>query len=183
MKSQCINCSPMTWYWHPLGCHSTLTKPNGHASNVRSDFVTCVNRKVGDANPIQICTNPSPLELHHASTWIMKILQSIRCHCKVTWLPLCLYVPPNHSHVTWLPSWRHWTVNIMPLRLQMPLDNQLTQIPLSHWTTTLFPDYQWKTEQQILFQSSATWLQIYFHSAIGIPLKLPDYQWITTQQI
>ena len=122
-------------------------------------------------------------ELHHAATWIMKILQSIRCHCKVTWLPLCLYVPPNHSHVTWLPSWRHWTVNIMPLRLQMPLDNQLTQIPLSHWTTTLFPDYQWKTEQQILFQSSATWLQIYFHSAIGIPLKLPDYQWITTQQI
>ena len=118
MESQCLNYLPLPWNWYPIRHHSTLTKPNGQASNVRSDFVTCVNRKVGDANPIQICTNPSPLELHHASTWIMKILQSIRCHCKVTWLPLCLYLPPNCSYTTWLPSWHIWTVNLMPLRLQ-----------------------------------------------------------------
>ena len=162
---------------------------------MRFDFVTCVNRKVTDANPVQITTTPSPLKLHHDATWTMKNLQSIGSQCKVTWLPLCIL--HIHSYNAWLPSWHHLNVNLMPLRLQrdhhsnklLPIKCHLsatvsslcqintTQPIQCHWHPTVI------TIQPIKFESSATWLPLLNHSAIGLPVNLCDYKWITTQPI
>ena len=126
MRSQCLNCSPMTSNWYPLSCHSNLTEPNGQASGVWSDFETCVSRQVGDANPVRFPSTPSPLEHQCAATWTIELSSSrmtISCQWESTVVSLdcqsyatCL--PSYLSDATLLPIWCHFTVNWMCINFQ-----------------------------------------------------------------
>ena len=116
---------------------------------MRSDFVTCVSRKVGNANPEHISTTSLPLEHHHAATWTMKILQSMK-HSAVNWKPLCCHLTATLLICATQPLQCHLTANWMPLCCHSPIESPT----YCHWIATELVnpsplDYQSNATQSI----------------------------------